>query len=438
MVLHDTVSYSFFFVHSSLPSAGGREMKRLLSAIGMLVFLILLVGGVGGNTASAAGPHVPTADQHSWVVDRDTGKAYRVAHNQHAARYATATPPGYTPTQVRQAYGFNLVSSNGSGQIVAIVDAYSDPTIAGDLQTFIKQFGLPGMSGLSRNSSCTVAKGPHPCFQIVYAQGKQPRTDGGWALEMSLDVEWTHAIAPGADILLVEAQDNSYSNLLGAVDVAANNGARAVSMSWGGSESSSESSHDSHFNKPGVTFTASSGDSGTGTEYPAASPYVVGVGGTTLALNGSETAWSGSSGGISAAESEPGYQSNYPIPSIGGMRGVPDVSYDADPNTGFPVYDSTRYNGSAGWFQVGGTSAGAPQWAALVALSNQGRKTALAGTAGPMYSAAQASYSGNYRDIKSGTNGTCGPVCTATNGYDFVTGLGSPLANSLIPYLQNH
>src|SRR5262249_17491797 len=147
-----------------------------------------------------------------------------------------------------------------------------------------------------------------------------------------------------------------------------------------------------------------------------------------------------SGGGISAYEAAPGYQLNYPIPNTGHKRGVPDVAYNADPSTGFAVYDSTPYNGQTGWFQVGGTSAGAPQWAALLALANEARALGPLSSSdlsnSPVYYAASgASYGSNYRDIASGSNGTCGSVCTAAIGYDFVTGLGSPLANNLVPFL---
>src|SRR6476646_336640 len=150
-------------------------------------------------------------------------------------------------------------------------------------------------------------------------------------------------------------------------------------MSFGGGEFSGEASNDLHFAVNGVTFTASSGDSGSGVEYPAASPDVVSVGGTTLNTGTggsylSETAWSGSGGGQSKMESEPSYQASYPIPNDPShWRGVPDVAYDGDPNTGFAVYDTVRYQGQSGWFQVGGTSAGAPQWAALFAIANSMR-----------------------------------------------------------------
>jgi subtilase family serine protease len=263
-------------------------------------------------------------------------------------------------------------------------------------------------------------------------------------------VEWAHAIAPQASILLVETSSSSLSSLFTGVNYAAAH-AHVVSLSWGTSEFTGENSFDSSFNKSGVTFTAAAGDSGTGVIYPAASPYVLAVGGTTLSLDASgnrtaaETAWNGSGGGISGAENEPGYQANYPIPATGGARGVPDVAYDADPNTGFYVYDTTPYYGQSGWFIVGGTSAGAPQWAALTALANQGRVTAglgyLASTnlaASAEYNAASNSvYGANYHDVTAGSNGT-GPNTSAAPGYDFVTGLGSPVANNLVVYLQTH
>ncbi|MCL4534861.1 MAG: S53 family peptidase [Bacteroidetes bacterium] len=390
----------------------------------------------------------------SLLVPFDLGTAEgappeRTAHPPiHVHGKAAVVPSGYSPAQVRHAYGFDQLTNSGDGQIIGIVDAFDDPTAASDLKMFISTYGLRMMNGLPNTPSCTVAAGPHPCFQKVYAQGGKYRTDGGWALETSLDVQWAHAIAPGADILLVEARTSSFSNLLGAVDVAVSRGARAVSMSWGGNEFTSETSYDVHFNKPGVTFTAASGDSGDGVIYPAVSPYVVAVGGTSLSLDSagnfvSETAWSGSGGGISKYETEPGYQLGYPIPYTSGKRGSPDVAYNADPNTGFPVYDSTPYYGQSGWFQVGGTSAGSPQWAALVVLADQsGTGGSLSSNnlgSSPEYNAAASSvYSSDYRDIISGTNGTCGGNCTAATGYDFVTGLGSPLANSLVPYLASH
>lgn len=211
-------------------------------------------------------------------------------------------------------------------------------------------------------------------------------------------------------------------------------------MSWGGSEFSGETADDAHMTNPGTLYTASSGDSGHGAEYPAASPNVIAVGGTTL--NGcsgtsctgfsSETAWSSSGGGASSTETIPSFQSTYGGPVFGAssigaltgsMRGIPDVSFDANPNTGVSVYDSTRYQGQTGWFTLGGTSVGAPNWAGLLAAGHSAGATALEGDAAIF----GGGYSTNLRDITSGTNGSCGSDCTAGAGYDLVTGLGSPI-----------
>ena len=332
---------------------------------------------------------------------------------------------------MRAAYGFNRLAASGAGQTIAIVDAYDDPTIANDLAVFKTQYGITGCNLTKVNQS---------------GGTKLPRTNSGWAQEISLDVEWACAIAPAANILLVEASSASLSNLLTGVDYAAQH-ANVVSMSFGGGDTGS-SNYDFHFNVPGKSFVASSGDSGNGTSYPATSPFVLAVGGTTLPLNadgsraGAETVWSGSGGGVSTSESEPAYQTAFPIPSTGGKRGSPDVAYNADPQTGVAVYDSTPNQGRSGWLVFGGTSAGAPQWAALIALTDAGRAVPVAtssASTSPFYNAAASSvYASNYLDIISGTNGTCGSICTANSGYDFATGVGSPNAAALIPYLQTH
>jgi hypothetical protein len=332
-----------------------------------------------------------------------------------------------TPAQVRQAYGFNQLSYTGSGQTIAIVDAYDDPNIASDLHHFDAQFGLPD-----------------PSFTKMTPEG-QPAVDTGWAGEIALDVEWAHAIAPGANIVLVEAKSASLSDLLGAVQYAATQtGASVVSMSWGASEFAGEAAYDSVFNQPGVTFVASAGDNGAwyGADWPASSPNVLAVGGTTLSVSSTgsylgETAWTsyspwqyGGGGGYSSYESEPAYQSGV---QSSGARTTPDVAYDASPSTGFYVYDSTN----GGWFAVGGTSAGAPQWAALVTLADQGRAslgqaplTGSSQTLPALYALAQSSYGTYYHDVTRGSNGY-----SARPGYDLVTGLGSPKANALVPAL---
>jgi subtilase family serine protease len=334
----------------------------------------------------------------------------------HVHRLSSSGPIGFAPIQIRHAYGFDQLTATGAGQTIAIVDAYGSPTIQKDLNTFCTQFHLPLTT-----------------VQIAYPTGKPSQANGGWALETSLDVEWAHAIAPGATILLVVAKTATYGNLLTAVDYAAGH-ARQVSMSWGSSEFSSETSYDYHFNQPGVTFTASSGDNGAGVEWPAASPYVTSVGGTTIYLDSQnnligESGWSGSGGGISSYEVEPSYQSVWQSTAL---RTVPDVSYDADPSSGVAVYDSTSYSGYTGWWEVGGTSAGAPQWAALVALTNAGHTSSLGQANGTLYSLSKSTgYASCFDDVTSGNNGSY----AAGTGYDLVTGIGSPLANALVPDL---
>jgi subtilase family serine protease len=349
----------------------------------------------------------------------------------------SGTNPPYTPGQIQQAYGITpLLNSklsngqlnNGAGETIAIVDAYGDSHVSSDLATFDAQFGLPGTTTSQVNQFLTV----HPMTSGI-------QSNSGWALETSLDVEWAHSVAPGANILLVQARSNSYNDLFSAVSYAASQpGVVAVSMSWGGGEGSGQTAFDSKLTHPGVTFIASSGDSGSsgGPEYPSVSPNVLAVGGTSLTLNnsggyGSESGWGGSTGGKSSVyKTAPSYQS-----SLGyGVRTTPDVSFDADPNTGVYVYDR-------GWWQVGGTSAGAPQWAGILALVDQARgaatktplTTAQVQTAIYNILANPSAYSADFHDITSGSNG----AFSAKTGYDLVTGIGSPIVNNLVSALAS-
>jgi hypothetical protein len=343
----------------------------------------------------------------------------------HVLRAAAAVASaGFSPDQVRQAYGFDQVqfsgvTGDGSGQTIAIVDAFDDPVIASDLHVFDQQFGFADP----------------PSFTKIYASGVAPRTDSGWAVEIALDVQWAHAIAPGANIVLVEARSDSLSDLLTAVDVARNlPSVSVISMSWGGSEFAGETSYDNVFTTPaghqGITFVAAAGDQGAGAIWPAASPNVVSVGGTSLtASNGnylSESAWSGSGGGQSLYESEPAFQAAV---QSSGVRTVPDVAYDADPSTGFAVYDSlpASRRSPGGWLVVGGTSAGAPQWAALTAIVDQGRAAVGNASLANLQSLLYQVPASDFHDIYTGSNGL-----SATAGYDLVTGRGSPIANLLI------
>ena len=322
-------------------------------------------------------------------------------------------PQGLSPKKVKEIY--NLPQTGGHGTI-AIIGAYDATSIEADLNIFSKAFNLP---------ACTTKNG---CFE-KHIMGSGTKSNLGWALEISLDVEWAHAIAPKTKILLIEAKTPSGANLLKAIDYAASRkDVVAISMSWGGPEFTDETSLDSHFKSISkASFFASSGDNGTGASWPASSPNVISVGGTTINLKNdssfiSETAWSGSGGGVSAYESEPDYQKSLNIPKANGMRAIPDISYGADPKTGFSVYKTTPH--SNGWYVVGGTSAGAPQWAAIQSLG-------LSATLPNLYKDKISSKSNLYfRDIKSGSNGDCQYYCDARARYDYVTGLGSPLTDS--------
>jgi subtilase family serine protease len=365
-----------------------------------------------------------------------------------AQGFGSATPSGYTPQQIRTAYGigalrFGSIVGDGTGQTIAIVDAYDDPALvdssapgfaSSDLAQFDRAFGLPdppSFMKLNEYGSTTNLPGTDPAGA----------GNSNWEVEEALDVEWAHAIAPGAKIDLIECYSSGGTNMYTGVTTAAGlAGVSVVSMSWGSSEYGGENFFDDDFTTPsghqGVTFVAATGDNGSPGYYPAYSPNVVAAGGTTLnlAANGSyisETAWSGSGGGISSFENEPVYQQG--VQSTG-KRTVPDVSFDANPSTGVAVYNS--YNGTSAdpWEQIGGTSVAAPCWAGLIAIANQGRVDAGGTTLDGASQTLPALYSlspGDYNDITSGSNGGF----SAHAGYDETTGLGSPKANLLVPAL---
>jgi kumamolisin len=369
------------------------------------------------------------------------------AHTNHviflrSKKPTPTTPSGMSPATIQAAYQLPTLSGVG---VIAIVDAYDYPTAASDFDTFSSQYGLP----LGGDNACNSSDPLHgnPCFVKVYAVSK-PRANCGWAQEAALDIEWAHAMAPYAQIVLVEAKSNSFSDLLKAVDVATNivnsggyvvSGntpavkAGEVSMSWGGSEFSSEASYDSHFNNTkNVVYFAASGDTGGQTIYPSASPYVVAAGGTTLNMNGntfvSETGWSGSGGGPSKYEKRPGFQGGI-VTIVGSARGIPDMSFDADPYTGVSVYDSTSCQGLSGWLVFGGTSVASPSLSGIVNSAATGGTFASNSVAelstiyGNLCSTSTLLCTSYFRDIDSGKAGGN----SAQAGWDFVTGVGSVL-----------
>src|SRR4051812_38261582 len=277
-------------------------MKNVkLALVGLACTVPLLL------TAVATGANIH-ADGHAVCpgAGNDAARCHAVvATDQRGNPMARPAPYGLSPDTIKGIYGFPTAATAGAGATIAIVDAYDDPTAEADLATFSSRYGLP---------VCSSSTG---CFKKVGQTGNArslPRANADWALEISLDVQWAHAIAPGAKILLVEAKSNSFSNLLAAEDYAAAHAAY-VSNSWGGSEFSTQSTYDSHFSRSGVSFFVSSGDAGLPAEYPSASPNVVSVGGTTLHFsNGSftsETGWSGGGGGCSQYQNATAAQAGF-------------------------------------------------------------------------------------------------------------------------------
>jgi subtilase family serine protease len=321
-----------------------------------------------------------------------------------------ATVAGLGPADLQSAYKLPSATA-GSGQTIAIVDAFDDPTAEADLGTYRSQFGL---------SPCTTANG---CFRKVNQNGAAsplPSVDSGWALEISLDLDMASAICPNCHILLVEASSNSFTNLAAGVNRAAAMGANAISNSYGGGDQRESSS--SAYNHPGIAITASSGDNGFGVSYPASSKFVTAVGGTTLttasnARGWTETAWNGAGSGCSRFQTQISGQANANTGCR--RRAVADVSAVADPNTGVAVFDSTPFNNRSGWFVVGGTSASAPIIAGVFAL---------AGNAASVSNNFPYSHTSSLFDVTSGNNGSCSPsqLCTARAGWDGPTGLGTP------------
>jgi len=332
------------------------------------------------------------------------------------------------PATIRSAY--SLPSTGGSGAI-AIVDSYHYPTALQDFNAFSRQFGLP------QETSTNVLASGNKNFQVVYATGVKPLSGGNfissWNLEEALDIEWAHAIAPNAKIYLVEAASDSLPDLNYAVQVASRlAGVKEVSMSWGGGEMPAEVQwYDTLFTTYGVVYFAAGGDTSAQVEYPSVSPNVISCGGTSLNRNNSgtllsETGWANTGCGLSMYEPRPIFQ-NVISSIVGNRRGANDLSFDADPNTGVYVYDSTPLWGESGWWIVGGTSLSSPCLAGVVNL---------AATAGNGFAnntqAEQSRLYGNlknanvFRDITTGTDGTR----KSAVGWDFITGVGSPIGLS--------
>jgi subtilase family serine protease len=365
-----------------------------------------------------------------------------------------AAPSGFAPTQIRNTYGFNAMGNDakgnpidGRGQIIGIVLWDSDASLQSDMSKFLTTYSyLEPMDGLTTKTPCTVSKTIHttPCFEVAYATGTKPPAMNKTAMgEASLDVQWAHVTAEGADILFVEAAGDTGAQLLVAVDKAVSLGASVVSMSW--DQTGINSSDNTHFDASTAGFVSGSGDFGcpdsSGQVYPSGSSDVLSVGGTDLTISGTtstQEAWSKSGGYANAEEPRPGYQLNW---SSDSSRTDNDVSYNA---VDYPIV-----LGGA-WYIEAGVSAGIPQWAGLVADADQAR-----GALGKSVLAASGLNSGIYlaasdagklapgkidkaffTDITTGSSGAS-PGCKGSKGWDWTTGLGTPKANGLVSELAD-
>ncbi|MEU9348947.1 S53 family peptidase [Streptomyces sp. NPDC048278] len=342
-------------------------------------------------------------------------KAFRpVTRSASADTAATAVGP-LTPDQIRAAYGVD--GTAGSGRTVAIVDAYDDPNAESDLATYRSAYGIP---------ACTTANG---CFRKVNQRGAAspvPAASSGWATEISLDLDAVSAVCPACDILLVEADSSALTDLGAAENTAAALGATVISDSWGSDEFAGMPAQGTkYFEHPGVPVLAATGDSGfQPASFPAVLANVIGVGGTTItsssnARGWTETAWSGAGSACSAYIDKPSFQKDTHCL----YRTVADISAMADPDSGLTIYDTYR---QTGWFTVGGTSLATPLVAAMIAMSSEPEQ--YSENAAQLYDNASRMY-----DVIGGSNGYCGEdyLCTAVEGYDGPTGIGTPDAAEL-------
>ena len=438
------------------PASGAsarRSGRQVFSArrglcVEWLEYRILLTASA--SSLRSVAPPLFAADLSAQQASLDLRVSWLGGSNQVVPSAGTTISPPFGPSDISQAYGFNniyfpgsggsSITGDGTGQTIAIVVAYHQPNLIADLHAFNLRYGLPDpqVTVCNQNGSTSAANYP-------------ANATGNWGIEAALDVQWAHALAPRANILVVEAANSGLNNLYTAVNTAAKAGTGSlstlpfttiVSMSWGAAEYSGESNN-TYFNTPagksGVVFVAATGDTGGAVQYPAADPRVVAVGGTALSINASgtyatESAWNGSNGGFSAINSVPSYQvgiTPYGAQNTNSMRMAPDVSFVGSNGTSLWVYDSYDFPSSP-WVGVSGTSAGTPCWAALFAIADQGRVngggTPLTGSQAlsTLYTQyTNGTYSYKFHDVIGGNNSSY----TAGAGYDLATGLGSPRAN---------
>jgi subtilase family serine protease len=394
----------------------------------------------------------------------DAMRPRALAAGEAAPMAASTAVTVYTPAQIRAAYGQPALPAStsglttaqaaqlGAGQTIYIVNAKHDPNIAAELAAFNAKFGLPSCTTrtLAANASLPLAAASASCeLVIAYSSSAgtltatAPAYDSGWATEIALDVQWAHATAPLARLVLIEAPDAAVGNLSKAVALANKMGAGVVSMSFGAAEGSWTSSYDSAFTATGMSYLAATGDNGAAVSWPSVSTRVVAVGGTTLSYSSgarSETTWSGTGGGTSAYVALPSYQSG----SIGGYakRAVADVAFNADPNSGQYVALIAPGTTTTRWVSAGGTSLATPQWAGLLAVANAMRAASAKALLGQPHAAlyqqigvVPTQYAAAFKDVASGSNGAC-TSCSAKTGYDTPTGWGTPNVSALLTSLS--
>lgn len=398
-------------------------VRALAFALGTWVCAVCAVWAAPAGAVSHLGPIVQDIQAGQIVLHRatcahDSRPLHMHCHAQVRVRAdghpaigkaasSSAAPAGYGPADLRSAYRVTFAGSSAS--VIAIIDAYGYPRAESDLTVYRAQFGLP---------PCTAASG---CFTRINQRGGSapPPTDIGWAQEQALDIEMASAMCPNCRILLIEADDDNAANLAAAVMLAAARGVAAISNSYGGTEQDTRQ-YARTYQHPGIAITASAGDTGYGTEFPASTPYTIAVGGTRLVVDATaprgwrETVWTGTGSGCSAIYPKPGWQTD-PLCT---KRMMNDVAAVAAPGTGVAVYGPLGPNGTAGWMVFGGTSVGAPLIAAIYAAAG----------ARPTGGRSLWLQPGNLNDVIRGSDGACGGTyfCAAKPGYDGPSGNGTP------------
>jgi hypothetical protein len=362
----------------------------------------------GEDTATMTDDEIRVAG-HTRTCDlpRDEVRCHaRVLVNAVGEPRVNVAPAGFAPAQLRSAY--KITGSGSASTVIAIVAAFGYPTAESDLAAYRSQFGLP---------ACTTASG---CFRKVNQTGGTtsfPAFNTGWAQESALDLDMASAICPNCKLILVEANAATFQDLAAAVNTAVSLGAHVVNNSYGGGESGT-SSFEAAYNHTGVAITASSGDAGFAVEFPASSPHVTAVGGTSLRTSSnsrgwSETVWSGAGSGCSKIYTKPTWQHDTGC----SRRTVADVSAIADPNTGVAVF-APLSDLASDWLVFGGTSVAAPLVAGVYGVNGGAVK----------FGSDPYAHTSSLFDVVSGSNGRCSPsyLCTARSGYDGPTGLGTP------------